>query len=390
MNVYHFAAGIAVVLLAMLAVTEGGADSAHAQRRIKLERVLSTHTFDRPVDIQFFRSASRNRVLVVEQPGIIWHLDSLKAAEKTQVIDLSSLLTFRGERGLLGLALHPKFIKNGFFFVNYTRTDDGATVIARFTFDHATRTASLDSRIEFLTVAQPFANHNAGSLVFGKDGFLYIPLGDGGSGGDPLNNAQNGASLLGKILRINVDRPSGDLQYSIPASNPFADGKGGFRPEIFTYGMRNPFKLTMDSETGTLWTGDVGQNRFEEIDIIKRGRNYGWNKVEGKECFPDGAACSTRGTELPVWVYGRELGSSVTGGYVYRGKNLPRLEGQYIYGDFLSGRIWALKRNSERSRRSFTNRELLDTELFISSFGQTPDGEMVVVSYDGAVYRLAR
>jgi glucose/arabinose dehydrogenase len=285
---------------------------------------------------------------------------------------------------LLGLALHPRFSENGFLFVNYTRVSDGATVLARYTVDLSTLIGDPASEQIFLLVPQPFSNHNGGSLAFGAEGFLYIPLGDGGSAGDPLGNAQALDSLLGKILRIDVDTPRQGAPYSIPPSNPFTKRGDGARPEIFALGLRNPFKITRDAGGRRIWIGDVGQNMREEIDILRRGANYGWNFMEGDLCYPEPTRCVKRRFQKPVWTIPRSQGRSVTGGYVYRGEIFKRLRGSYIYGDFVTGKIWRL---SKRGRR-YTNRVLLSSDSNISSFGQDASGEIYVVDHSGSILKL--
>jgi glucose/arabinose dehydrogenase len=346
---------------------------------VSLSPVRPDLSFDRPLDLQF----SGSFAYVAEQDGTIRRFNPTDSGAATDVLDVSSLVTRNGsEQGLLGFALHPDFSRNGYLYVNYTRKSDGATVISRFTVDPSSGTASVSSERQILVVPQPFENHNAGSLVFGNDGFLYIPLGDGGSAGDPQGNAQNRASLLGKILRIDVDVTDGT--YQIPARNPYRGNTKGFREEVLAYGLRNPFKITVDRPTGRIWAGDVGQDRVEEVDIIRRGANYGWNKIEGNLCYPSGAPCKLRGVQRPVTTYNHSLGESITGGYVYRGKAIRRLQGAYIYGDFVSGRIWSSKRRGRR----YVNRQLLDTDQNISSFGLDSAGELYVVDYSGSIYRL--
>jgi glucose/arabinose dehydrogenase len=235
-----------------------------------------------------------------------------------------------------------------------------------------------------LTQEQPFSNHNGGGLAFGPDGYLYIGFGDGGSGGDPANNSQNKQVLLGKMLRIDIDGSEGGRNYRIPADNPFA-GSTGTAPEIFAIGLRNPFRFSFDFSSNRLLAGDVGQGEREEIDIIERGKNYGWRIMEGTQCFLPESGCDQTGLELPALDYGRDDGSSVTGGFVYRGEKLPSLIGQYIFGDFVSGRIW----QSELLGIGSKKEELFDTDFLISSFGQDENGELYVLSYqDGVVYLL--
>jgi glucose/arabinose dehydrogenase len=275
------------------------------------------------------------------------------------------------------LAFHPEYATNGRFFVNYTRQPDGATVVAEYRVSRApTADADADAERVLLTMPQSYANHNGGMIEFGPDGFLYIGMGDGGAAGDPGNRAQNLGDLLGKMLRIDVDR---GMPYAIPRDNPLAGGGG--RPEIFAWGLRNPWRFSFDRERGDLWVGDVGQNAWEEIDIVRRGRNYGWRAMEGAHCYSPRLDCDTRGLEPPVVEYQNGRGRcSVTGGYVYRGRRIPSLAGTYVYGDYCSGEIFGFAGGAARV--------LLATGLPISSFGEDHAGELYVVDLRGTVHRL--
>ncbi|HWP83841.1 MAG TPA: PQQ-dependent sugar dehydrogenase, partial [Terriglobia bacterium] len=298
-------------------------------------------------------------------------------------LDIRSQVRCCGELGLLGLAFHPNFTQNGRFFVNYTRDGPGGieTVISEFSVSGSNPNLAVrESERILLTFGQPFTNHNGGMIAFGPHGYLYIASGDGGSGGDPQNNGQSLNTLLGKILRIDVN--SG-VPYGIPPDNPFASQPG--RDEIFAYGLRNPWRFSFDRHTGRLFAGDVGQNRFEEIDLIEKGGNYGWKIMEGAHCFSPQSNCNTAGLILPIDEYGRDLGISVTGGYVYRGSAVPSLSGKYIFGDFGSGILWAL---TELSSGQWRREELLRTGLNISSFGEDDAGELYLVDYGGTVRRI--
>lgn len=324
------------------------------------------------------------RLFVVEQRGLV-RIMSGGAVASEPFLDIRSLVSCCGERGLLGLAFHPAYEENGFAYVNYTDTS-GNTVVARYEVDAADRNRlDPESATTLLRVVQPFANHNGGRLAFGRDGYLYIALGDGGSGGDPDNRAQNINDLLGKILRINVD--AGD-PYAIPATNPFV-GRAGARGEIWAYGLRNPWKFSFDQLTGDLWTADVGQSSWEEVNFQPAasagGENYGWRRMEGAHCFNPPTGCSDPSLTLPVAEYSRDGGCSVTGGYVYRGRKYPALRGMYLYGDFCSGVIRAVTRTADGG---FESQTLLDSGLAISSFGEDESGELYVVSYSGTIYSL--
>jgi len=290
------------------------------------------------------------------------------------------------EEGLLGLAFHPDYESNGYFYVNYTASNPSRTVVSRFQVSEQNEDeAALSSETEILTFAQPYDNHNGGHLAFGPDGYLYIAVGDGGSGGDPHENGQNRSTLLGSILRIDVDSQENGLNYGIPNDNPYAGNSQNYREEIFAYGLRNPWRFSFDAENGQLWAGDVGQNSYEEIDIIEAGNNYGWNIMEGTHCYQPSSGCDQSGLTLPVWEYDRDLGVSVTGGYVYRGSALSSLTGLYIYADFGTGRIWALDNSDPESPQ---NEELINTDLSISSFGVDADNELYICSFDGSIYQL--
>ena len=301
-------------------------------------------------------------------------------------LDLTNLVLCCGERGLLSIAFHPRYAQNGFFFVNYTERSgpagEGATVVARYSVSAADpNRADPSSAKVLLRIGQPFVNHNGGQLQFGPDGYLYIGMGDGGSGGDPGNRAQNLADPLGKILRINID--AGE-PYSSPASNPFV-GRSDARPEIWAYGLRNPWRFAFDRATGDLWIADVGQGAWEEIDFQARtsigSENYGWRRMEGTHCFNPGSNCDDGTTVAPVLEYDHSGGAcSVTGGYVYRGARYPQLHGTYVYGDYCNGIIRGARRAGSGT---VTSRLLIDTNFTISTFGEDFNGELYVADYSG-------
>ena len=304
-------------------------------------------------------------------------------------LDIGNLVASGGERGLLGLALHPGFATNGRFFVNYTRTGDGATVIAEFRVSAGNRNvADPASRRELVTIAQPFENHNGGGLRFGPDGYLYIGMGDGGSANDPGNRAQDPQQLLGKMLRIDVDA----APYGIPPGNAYATPGQG-RGEIWALGLRNPWRFSFDRLTGDLYIGDVGQGAVEEIDYVARGTpaglNFGWRVMEGNECtgLGGGAPCGSAALAAPAVTYDHALGCSVTGGVVYRGTAVPVMQGRYLYGDFCSGRMWTTSR--DRDGRWQTE-VLIDTGHQIGTFGEDSAGEVYWSDLgSGNIYRLA-
>ena len=334
------------------------------------------------------------RLFVVEQRGKIWVFNAAAASPQRRLfLDLTGVVSTTGsETGLLGLAFHPQYATNGQFFVDYTSSSSGSlkSYIARYIVsatnpDSAVKT----SETIFLSVDQPYENHNGGKIAFGPDGYLYISFGDGGSGNDPQNNGQSLTTALGKILRIDVNSSTLPYNYTIPPTNPFASNSQGYRKEIYAYGLRNPWKFSFDALTGTLWAGDVGQGAREEIDTIVAGGNYGWRVMEGKICTPNvNPDCrDTAGTILPLWDYGRGSGDvSITGGYVYRGNAIPSLRGRYVYADYASGRIWALTLNGTQPA---TNALLLDAPYTVSSFAQDRERELYVVSYGtGRLYRI--
>jgi len=338
--------------------------------------------FTQPVHVTHAGDGS-GRIFVVEQGGRIRILDN-GVVLPVPFLDLASLnpprLVAGGEQGLLSVAFPPGFSSKGYFYVNYTRSGDGATVVARYRVSIGDANAADPAGEEVvLTISQPFANHNGGQLAFGPDGYLYIGMGDGGSGGDPLNNGQAPGTLLGKLLRIDVE--SGAAPYGIPPTNPFL-GRTGYRPEIWAQGLRNPWRFSFDRGTGDLYLGDVGQGTVEEVDFQPAGdpgaRNYGWNVMEGDRCYPPGTVgCNRTGLALPVFVYDHSLGCSVTGGHVVRGSAFPSLQGVYLFGDYCSGRIWGIRKNGA----GWDNALLANTTLNISTFGEDEGGNVYVVNH---------
>ncbi len=372
----------ALVLLSTLLISCGSDSLA----QYHVEVAFPNLTFTRPVDFQSPLDDS-GRLFVVEQAGIIRVFENSAAAGVAGVfLDIRARVDDGGnEEGLLGLAFHPDYVSNGFFFVNYTAANPNRTVVSRFSAS-ATDPGIADPNSEqvLLEVPQPYSNHNGGQLQFGPDGMLYIALGDGGAGGDPDDNGQDPTTLLGSILRIDVDQTTGSRDYGIPPDNPFVGNTDGWREEIFAYGLRNPWRFSFDSDSGRLWAADVGQNEFEEVDIIESGGNYGWNVMEAFSCY-NASTCDQTGLELPVFAYPHQSGnSSVTGGYVYRGSQITPLFGKYVYADFVSGRIWAMS----ESGGSFSNELLVDTSFGIASFGVDENEELFVCAFDGKVYKL--
>ena len=288
-------------------------------------------SFERPLYFAVAGDGSGD-CYVVEQTGKIWVFsDSPDASDASVFLDLSGVIDdSANEKGLLGLAFHPDYAQNGYFYVNYT--DNSGTVIARYTSKSA-READPDSAEILLTFPQPYSNHNGGQLAFGPDGYLYIGTGDGGNSGDPHYNAQNPASLLGKILRIDVDNPGAGMPYGIPADNPYFGNTDGYREEIYALGLRNPWRFSFDG-AGVLWVADVGQNAWEEIDIVENGGNYGWNVMEGAHGYKDNPDVDPAALIPPIWEYAHgDHNDCITGGYVYSSDAIPDLKGRYIYGD---------------------------------------------------------
>lgn len=337
--------------------------------------------------------SDKGRLFVVDKGGRILVLDRNTGTVLSTFLNITPLVSTGGEQGLLGLAFDPSYSTNRRFFVNYTDTS-GNTVIARYLQDPMVPNLAVTTvdRI-ILTVTQPFSNHNGGMLTFGPDGFLYIGLGDGGGSGDPGNRAQNPSELLGKMLRIDVSQgASGQPPYSIPPDNPCID-QPGIREELWALGLRNPWRYTFDRQTGDLYIADVGESTLEEINVSinatvrGKGFNYGWNTMEGTDCFPIGSACNPSGLALPVVEYSHAEGCSIIGGYVYRGSGIPTLPGTYFYGDLCSRFVRSFRYINGQVTQHF-NWASLQPAGNITSFGQDDDGELYMTTSDGALYRI--
>jgi glucose/arabinose dehydrogenase len=353
---------------------------------VKLDEVASG--LSQPVDIVDPNDGS-GRLFIVEKTGTIRILKDGKLSD-TPFLDISDHVSTGSEQGLLSLAFDPKFKQNGVFYIDYTNSD-GNTRVERWTVSNDDPDqADANSVFQILAVDQPYLNHNGGLLMFGPEGDLYIGLGDGGSQGDPNGNGQNLDTLLGKILRIEVDPGNTDAghPYSIPKDNPFVDQQNA-RPEIWAYGLRNPWRFSFDMETGDLYIADVGQSSFEEIDFqpsdSKGGQNYGWNIMEGDSCYAT-SPCDQSGLTLPVFAYSHDSGCSVTGGYVYRGEDSPSLDGVYLFADYCSGLLWGLGKNADGA---WVASQPVDTGLSVSSFGEDASGELYVTDLNGGVYKVA-
>ena len=325
-----------------------------------------------------------NRLFVAAQDGRIWVVDDGEVLAEP-LLDLRSVTEGGGEQGLLGLAVHPAFPDDPRIFVDYT-DKAGDTVVASYAIDPANPDlADPATALRIIGVDQPYANHNGGALAFGPDGQLYVSLGDGGSGGDPHDNGQRLDTLLGKILRLDIDPSTASQPYTTPTGNPFVNGGG--LPEIWHYGLRNPWRMSFDRATGDLWIGDVGQSSFEEIDTALRGRgglNYGWNRAEGNHCFRDGA-CDLGDFIAPIAEYGRDLGCTVIGGYVYRGTAYPVLAGTYLFADYCEGRIMAIDPATTGTAAPIT---VGIGSSGISAFGEDEAGELYITNLGGQVSRV--
>jgi glucose/arabinose dehydrogenase len=374
---------------ATTAVTAGGASTApataQATRGVRLVKVRGG--LGDALDV-VAAPGQPSRLYVVQQSGRIRILDHGRLLPGS-FLDISSLVSTGGERGLLGLAFHPKYARNGRFYVDYTDRS-GDTRVVEYRRASANRANPRSARL-LLGIHQPFANHNGGDLVFGPDGDLYIGMGDGGGAGDPQGNGQSVNTLLGKLLRIDVDTRTGGRPYGIPAGNPFA--RGGGRPEIYAYGLRNPWRFSFDRARGDLWIGDVGQDRYEEIDYrpkgAGRGANFGWNAFEGRAPYPGGRPVRPGSRPVaPVAVYAHTQGCSVTGGFVYRGTRVPALRGRYVYADYCSGRVWSM-RAGPRPGGVRVEGDLGVTLSNVTSFGQGANGDLYLLG-NSTLYRFAR
>ena len=375
------------------------------------ERAFPNLDFERPIVVTHAGDGS-DRLFVAEQEGIIKVLKNDQGAEEATVfLDIDERCTYadnQNEEGLLGFCFHPKFKENGQLFVYYTSAEEAhLSKVSRFTVSRDNPdVCNAATEVEIMRIPQPFWNHNGGTIEFGPDGFLYIALGDGGSGNDPNGNGQNLTTLLGSILRIDVDHPGKDATYSIPKDNPFigkqvpSGPRGAMasaREEIYAYGVRNVWRMSFDSKTGTLWAADVGQNLWEEINIVKAGGNYGWNVREAKHWFrPDGNDADRQDLIDPIYEYHHSVGKSITGGTVYRGTRVPELVGKYIYADYVSGLLWALDYD-EAAGKVKTNYSISGFDgdddgkaevLPVMSFGTDETGDVYFTTPFGSLYRF--
>lgn len=363
------------------------ADAKRSRIDVVLRKAASG--FIQPTDIAFVPE-ERDLMLVLEKAGKLRWVELTEAAERGTVLQLDVLDV--SEQGLLGIAFHPEFTDNGRFFLDYTLAREGREVTRiaewRIPVGGDFREAHPKMHRVILEVEQPYQNHNAGQLAFGPDGFLYIGLGDGGWRADPHGNGQNGRTLLGSMLRIDVDRRAGDEAYAVPPDNPFV-GRKGYRPEIWAIGLRNPWRYSFTPD-GRLIAGDVGQDDFEEVTFVPRGANLGWNIREGAHCF-ETDRCRSEGLLDPIHDYGRDEGGSVTGGFVFLDESFPELFGKYVFGDFLSGRMWAFEVPATDAGRVKSVEALGKWPILISTFGRDSKGRVYLADYPrGDIYRIDR
>lgn len=362
--------------------------ASNVEAQFTLENAFPNLSFSSPIDLQNSGDGT-NRIFVVERAGRIKVFPNSSSATSLKTyLDITDRVSAGGEMGLLGLAFHPDYKNNGFFYVNYTVSNPSKTRISRFHVSSENPdSADKNSELILLTFNQPFSNHNGGWIGFGPDdGYLYIGTGDGGSGGDPENNGQSITTFLGKILRIDIDNQDSGLEYAIPSDNPFTDSSGSILKEIYAWGMRNPWRNSFDPVTGWLWSADVGQNTWEEINIIERGKNYGWRCYEGNHSF-NLSGCNYPEYIFPIWEYSHGLGCSITGGYVYRGLTVPELTGKYIYADYCTKTVWSLEYNDNAPP---DNQTLLTASGFVTSFGVDENNELYIVTFSpDRIYRFS-
>ena len=375
---------LALVAVAPRPVAESARADASTAEPVDLALVEVASDFSAPLLVTNAGDGT-GRLFVAERGGLVYVVRDGRRRPRP-FLDISERTLAGGEQGLLGLAFHPNYERNRRLYVNHTGRS-GNTVIAGYRAENK-RPGRVDpaSRRLILRIGQPFSNHNGGAMAFGPDGFLHIATGDGGGGGDPEGNGQRLDTLLGKILRIDVNRRSGNRRYSTPPGNPFRGSEG--KPEIWAYGLRNPWRFSFDDGGGDIWIADVGQSSVEEVNRQPAGApgiNYGWNVMEGADCYPSGSACKPEGLTLPIATYGHGLGCSVTGGHVYRGNAFPDMAGLYFFGDFCTGRIWSVAADGPSPP---TPVEMLDTSNSISSFGESEDRELYMTDLSGTLYRL--
>ena len=350
---------------------------------LALQPILGGHQFHQPIEMLQLPDGS---MLVAEQRGYITRfVEDGGEVKQFGILDLTESTTFRGEQGLLSMALHPDYEEHPYLFVYYSPRGENITRLSRFRIVQGE--ALVPSELVIIEVAQPYSNHNGGAIRFGPDGMLYLGLGDGGAANDPQGHGQNRETLLGTIIRIDINDIDTSTTYRIPPDNPFL-GIADVRPEIWAYGLRNPWRMAFDPISELLWVGDVGQDRVEEIAVVQAGENHGWNVFEGDECFRSEDECAALSDAVPpVATYGHDEGCSVTGGMVYRGEALPQLVGAYVFGDFCSGTIWGLWPD-DGSETGWARSVILESDALIASFAADNDGEIYVLVFNGPILKL--
>ncbi len=396
------------ILIALIAVFSVKVAAIEPLPKMDLAVAWPNLTVERPICTAVAPDGSR-RVFLVEQHGRILNLPADRNSGSTNVfLDISDRKPLVApEEGLLGLDFHPRFKDNGLFYIYYSQQDPRRSIISEFRISSDDpKKADLSSERILLEIPQPFGNHNSGSIAFGPDGCLYIALGDGGSGNDPLGNGQDLTTLLSCVLRIDVDSKSGKLPYTIPADNPFVGRPGDARKEIWAYGFRNPWRMSFDRKTGDLWLGDVGQIKWEEVNLVVKGGNYGWNAREGFHTFAEQKGIAVNHiapvieyphlSGMPDQIIEHGIGLSITGGFVYRGKKFPELKGVYVYADYIIGTIWGLRYTDGKLSQHGI---LIDAPLeprankkpvvrAITGFGEDAEGELLILAFDGRIYEF--
>ncbi len=391
--IQHFIMTLALFFTSVL-MQSATAEIDTSPMLVTVERAFAElgRTIRRPVELTHAGDGT-NRVFIASQLGKIYVIPNDQNVTEAKVfLDLTDRVVYKkheNEEGLLGLAFHPDYQKNGQLIVYYTtKSAPHTSVVTRFRVsDDNPNQADRDSEEELLRIKQPFWNHNGGTVIFGPDGYLYIGLGDGGLANDPQNNGQNLQSLLGSILRIDVNRKGEKRNYGIPADNPFVGHEETARPEIWAYGLRNVWRMAFDPATNSLWAGDVGQNIWEEINIIHRGGNYGWNIREARHNFSPNATGSRPDLIEPIFEYHHDIGKSITGGFVYRGSSIPALQGKYLYADYVSGKVWALEYDDEQDQ-VIGNHLLAEGQMLIMSFGEDEQREAYFLTDSHTIHRL--
>jgi quinoprotein glucose dehydrogenase len=388
----HLTTSLAL-LLASLQMQSAAAEIDTSPIPLTVERAfkeLGTEIL-RPIELTHAGDGT-NRVFIASQLGKIYVMPNDQNVTEAKVfLDLTDRVVYKkheNEEGLLGMAFHPDYETNGQLIVYYTtKSAPHTSVVSRFRVSDDPNQATRDSEEEILRIKQPFWNHNGGTVIFGPDGYLYVALGDGGKANDPQNNGQNLQSLLGSILRIDVDRKDENRNYGIPADNPFVGYEDRALPEIWAYGLRNVWRMAFDRDTNLLWAGDVGQNIWEEINIIHRGGNYGWNLREARHNFSPNATGLRADLIEPIFEYHHDIGKSITGGFVYRGSSIPALQGKYLYADYVSGKVWALSYDDQQGQ-VVGNHLLAEGQMPIMSFGEDEEREAYFLTDSHTIHRF--